>query len=684
MNLLLTKVFGRRNQRATTSVNRDCCPAPLRRRFATFCLSERLFATALPPDVRRRLCLAVTRHYHLGLRPWFALRASPDLIFQCVVGAKPEPAAQPELGPTVTARQSRRLTSSGKAVNYELLFGCESVALRLCGGNSIRVTASLFFLLVASFSLVHSQTTSDDRLIQPPRKGLVPLHFPDLTKLEEGVREHIAKLQDSLAVIVKDPKTSDATLSDAYGNLGRVYHAYSLTAPAWFSYFNANRLSPTDFRWVYLLAKLDQQEGRFGEAISKFRIARTLKPDYVAVPVNLGNINLELSQLDEAVESFNAALQIDPNNPAAHYGLGQVLMSSRNYAGAVVHFQKTLRQVPGANRVHYALAMAYRGLGDADKAKAHLTRQGTVGVRVSDPLVDALQDLIVGERVYLSRGKLALEAKRYTEAVVEFRKAVAAKPESVTARVNLGAALTQVGDLKGAMEQFEEALRIEPGKANAHYNLAVLLAGQNKHEQAIDHLRAALSVDQNDLSARVLLAQELLRSEHFAEALTEFTRVVQADPNNEAALVEQVRLLYRAGQFKQALQLAEKGHAQHPQKGRTAVMLSYLLSTSPELELRSGVRALGLAQLIYNASGAAQHGVLIGMALAELGRCSEAADWQRRLILAAERAGNTDLLAKLRAGLKLYEDVKSCRPPLKSHSLDCSFEKRTHEQQRIF
>jgi len=528
--------------------------------------------------------------------------------------------------------------------------------------DSIQTAISICLVILISFNLAHSQIPSDERVIQPPRKGLVPLHLPDLAKLEEGVREQIAKLQDSLAIIVKDPKTSDVALSDAYGKLAQLYHAYSLSSPARDSYFNANRLSPTDFRWLYLLAKLDQQDGRFDEAIRKFRIARTLRPDYVAVPVNLGNIFLELNQLDEAVESINAALQIDPNNPAAHYGLGQVSISKHSYSQAVDHFEKTLAQVPGANRVHYSLAMAYRGLGNAEKAKSHLAQQGTVGVRVSDPLVEALQDLIVGERVYLSRGKLAFEAKRYTEAVVEFRKAVDAMPESVIARVNLGAALTQVGDLKGAVEQFEEALRIEPGKANAHYNLAVLLARQNKHEQAIEHLRAALRADQNDLSARVLLAQELLRSEHFEEALTEFSRVVQADPDNEAALFEQVRLLYRTGQFKQALQVIETGHTQYPQKWRIALIWSYLLTTTPELELRNGARALDLAQAIYKTTGSVRHGVLIGMALAELGRCSEAAEWQRRLIIGAERLGNIDLLPKLRAGLTVYEDVKSCRP----------------------
>ena len=584
---------------------------------------------------------------------------------------------------------------------------------RLCSRNSIQIATSICLLTFSSFTLVYSQTkwcpklnsfsvqppcplclcggfcgrfdnhgdtedtevaqrkpeagqhpktTSDTLVLQPPRKGLVPLRFPDLIDLEESVRDQLAKLQDSLVVIAKDPKVSDATLSDAYGKLAQVYQAYSLTAAAWESYLNANQLAPADFRWIYLLAKLDQQQGRFDEAIIKFRNARTLKPVYVAVPVNLGNIFLELNRLDEASDSFKAALQIDPNNPAAHYGLGQVAMSRRDYATAVGHFEKTLQQVPGANRVHYSLAMAYRGLGDAEKVKAHLSLQGVVGVRVLDPLLDSLQDLIEGERVYLSRGKLAFEAKRYTEAVIEFRKAVAAKPQSVAARINLGAALTQTGDVKGAVDQFEEALRIEPGKANAHYNLAVIFAGQNQHEKAIDHLRAALTADQNDLSARVLLAQELVKSEHLDEALTEFSRVVQADSNNEAATIEQVRLLYRTSNFKQALQITEKAHGQYPQKGRTAVMLSYLLSTSPDLASRDGARALELAQSIYKATGAVHHGALIAMALAELGRCSEAVEWQRRLIL-AEESGNAEQLARLREGLKLYQDVKSCRPP---------------------
>lgn len=367
---------------------------------------------------------------------------------------------------------------------------------------------------------------------QSSRKDLVAVRSPDLTNLEESVRKQITELQNSLAAIAKNPATSETALSEAYGKLGQIYHAYSLISSAYDCYLNASILAPKDFRWTYLVAKLDTREGRFEDAIRRYRIARALRPDYVAVPVNLGNIFLELNRLEEARASFNDALEIDKNNPAAHYGLGQVALSSRSYAEAIRHFDATLAQAPSANRVHYSLAMAYRGLGDAEKVKAHLAQQGSVGVRVSDPLVDGLQDLIEGERVHLARGKLAFEARRFAEAAVEFRKAVAASPNNVAARINLGATLSQLGDVQGATEQFEEAIRIEPRSVNAHYNLAILLAEQNQHEKAIAHLQSALAVEPNDTSVQFLLGSELVKAGRCREAAKLRANVEQCRPKD--------------------------------------------------------------------------------------------------------------------------------------------------------
>jgi tetratricopeptide (TPR) repeat protein len=415
------------------------------------------------------------------------------------------------------------------------------------------------------------------------------VHWPDLSQLETDVREQIKSHQDALIATVKDPKSTETKLSAAYGDLGAVYHAYSLTPSARECYLNANKLAPNDFRWIYLLAKLDQLEGRVDDAIRRYQMVASLQPEFVAVLVNLGNIYLELDRLEEAKRSFSSALQKQPNNPAAHYGLGQAALSKRSYAEAVEQFERALALAPDANRIHYALAMAYRGLRNSEKAKFHLAQQGPVGVRAADPLMDRLQALVQGARVHLVRGKIALEARRYEEAASEFRKAIAAQPDSVPAHINLGAALTQSGDLKGAAEQFEKALVIDPNNLTAHYNLAVLLANEGQHDRAITHLQKVSILNPNDFGARFFLVQQLLHANRADEALK-------------------------------------------------------------------------VAESLYSKTGSLQHGALVGLALAKLGRCDEAATLQRKLIATAVEQRNEDLLVKLKADLQRYENIQSCRP----------------------
>ncbi|HSE21944.1 MAG TPA: tetratricopeptide repeat protein [Pyrinomonadaceae bacterium] len=480
--------------------------------------------------------------------------------------------------------------------------------------------------------------------------------------METEVRTQIKSQQDVLIATAKDANSSEDELSIAYGMLGEIYHAYSLNAPAAECYLNASRLAPTDFRWVYLLAKLDHQQGHAEEALRGYQVATSLQPSFVTAQLNLGNLYLELDRLDEAKATFALVVQKEPNNASAHYGLGQIALSKRNYAAAVEHFEKALELVPGANRIHYPLALAYRGLRNTEKAEAHLAQQGTVGLRVADPLLDRLAELVQGARVHMIRGKLALEAKRYVEAAGEFRKAIEAQPESVPAYVNLGTTLTQLGELKEAAAQFDKALRLEPSNLTAHFNLAILLANDNQHEQAVAHLHAVLTTNPNDLDARMFLARELEKVGLVDEALREYSRLAEADANNEVAVIKRAELLQSKGESKQALDGLEKAFTQYPQKVNTAVMLIYALAASPQLNLRDGPRALKLAQTLYSTTPTLQHGSLLVLAFAESGQCDEAAEWQRRLITEAIKGRDEQLVEKLKAELARYVNVKSCRP----------------------
>jgi tetratricopeptide (TPR) repeat protein len=425
---------------------------------------------------------------------------------------------------------------------------------------------------------------------------------------------------------------------------------------------NATRLASREFRWNYLLAKVQQLQGHADAAIRSYQVATALQLAYVPAHINLGNLYLELNRLEEAKARFGLALQKEPNNAAAHYGLGQVALSQRNYAEAVQHLQRALELVPGANRIHYPLALAYRGLGNVEKARAHLAQQGTVGVRIADPFVDRLAELVAGARVHMIRGKSAIESRRYEEAAGEFREAIERQPDNVAAYVNLGGVLTQLGDVRGATEQFDKALQLDARNLTAHFNLAILSAKENNHAKAIEHLRVVLTENASDSGARMFLARELSKANRVDEAIVEYSKLVSADLNNEVAVLERVQVLQRKGEYKAALAGLERAHNTYPQKSNTAALLAYLLATSPDTSLRDGTRARKLAQDLYSSDASLQNGTLLVLALAELGRCTEAAQWQRKLINEFSKTGDQELIGKLKTELTKYENVKSCRP----------------------
>lgn len=523
------------------------------------------------------------------------------------------------------------------------------------------IKTAVCLALVAARILAQSE--GEAGLEPPPGRGLVAVHLPDTGGMEAEVREHVATAQRALSAAIKGAGARPAAeLAEAYGTAGGVYHAYALTAPAKECYLNASRLAPEDFRWAYLLGKLLQQEGSAEEALARYGAARKLRPDYVPVFVSLGDVYLELNRLDEAEASYTAALAANEKNAAALYGLGQAALSRRSYERAARYFEKALALAPEANRLHYALAMAYRGLGQTEKARAELALSGTVGVRAADPLVDGLRELVKGARLHLIRGRAALDARRFADAADEFRKAVAAEPGSVPAHFNLGAALSQLGDPGGAVEQFEKTLQLDPAHANAHYNLGLLLARQNQHERAVRHLREAVKASPADTGARLLLAQSLVKLGHTEEAQVELARVAEADPDNEQALLAGVEILLAKKEYGRALEALERGHARSPQRGLTTATLAYLLAASPRKELRDGRRALELARAAWDATGAAQHGALVALALAELGRCDEAADWARKMVARAAEEKNPGLAEKLKAELGRYETARPCRP----------------------
>ena len=505
---------------------------------------------------------------------------------------------------------------------------------------------------------------SSNKSIVSPKTGLRPILLPQLDRLEKSVAKQIKSFQQDFSnSIAKGRLVSDVDLMESYGILGQLYHAYELTESAESCYLNALSLAPSDYRWLHLLAVLYQQLGNLEQAEHYFKTVREINFKYVAAAVHLGSVYLQLNRLEEARKEFQAALSTDSTCAAAHNGLGQAALTERKFSEAINHFEMALKRVPAANRIHYSLALAYRGLGNLEKAESYLRQRGTVGVRPVDPLVDALKNLIQGERVHLIQGRMALSARRFEDAAIAFAKAVDAKPASVRARVNLGVCLAQLGETDKSIGQFHAALKYDPENQNARFNLGAQLVIKKEYAQAIKHFQAVLRADSTDLETTRELAKALRRTGRDDQAMDYLSKANKHAPADELTMLDLCDLLIKHQRYKEALALLDRANRLAPDRGLTAHDLARLLAVCQDTTLRDGERALNLATMVYNAQKTTTHAETLAFALAEVGRCDEAANLQKQLVAMAGELNNDALLSRLKKDLTRYEKGKPCRPP---------------------
>jgi tetratricopeptide (TPR) repeat protein len=445
--------------------------------------------------------------------------------------------------------------------------------------------------LVALHLPARAQEPARADLLPPARSGLAALPLPALDALEPAVASQLREARQTFERAASGARTQD--LAEAYGTMGRLYHAYEFFDAAEPAYANAARLAPGDARWPHLLGYLYQQAGRLEESAERFLEARRRQPDDRATAMRLGDVYVGLNRLREAREQFEDALAAFP--AAARNGLGEVALREGRFKDAAGHFEAALARVPQALSIHYSLAMAYRGLGQLEKARAHLQQRGPGGVNAADPLVDGLHALVRGERLLVIQGSRAYAAGRFAEAARSFERALDAAPASVPARVNLASALLQLGDVSRAIAALQDAYARAPGDV-------------------------------------------------------------------EATLISVTLLLSERERYGDAIALLDGAERHAPGRPATATTLARLLSSSPDLALRDGRKALDLALRVYETRSGAADSETVALALAELGRCPEALDWMRRAVASAEQAGDAMESARLRAQVPRFE-AASCRAP---------------------
>ena len=240
--------------------------------------------------------------------------------------------------------------------------------------------------------------------------------------------------------------------------------------------------------------------------------------------------------------------------------------------------------------------------------------------------------------------------------------ALAVTRNNAVAHNNIGALFFERGKLDEAIHHYQAALKISPGSdAPNHLSSAIIenslgnaFARKGDLDRAADHYQRALQLKPTFADAGSNLAAMRYRKGDLAGAIAAYENVVSLPPEDSGSHQRLAGMLTKAhrpreaiAQYRRALELA-------PDSLESINSLAWILATTSDPQLRSGLDALELAQCANQLTHGQDPFVLrsLAAALAASGRPAEAAATAERALELAR--DNHKLGNALEADLKLY------------------------------
>ncbi len=203
-------------------------------------------------------------------------------------------------------------------------------------------------------------------------------------------------------------------------------------------YEHARQLDPKDVRTLGNLGEWHLARNAFAEALTWLDTALALDPHYYEVRVNRVAALTELRQLKLALAEAERLVQDYPTRPEPYGNLGNALFANGKLKEAIVQYQKAVDIRP-------------------DYAEAHFSLVALQGFSGHQELVVDYLERCIAEKGETNQRMILLavahkECGNLEKAIALSRRAIAAYPEDLRAKVNLAGCLSDMGSPKMALD----------------------------------------------------------------------------------------------------------------------------------------------------------------------------------------------------------------------------------------
>lgn len=290
-----------------------------------------------------------------------------------------------------------------------------------------------------------------------------------------------------------------------------------------------------------------------------------------------GTVKLDKNNLVDALANYRQALDIEPDNVEYKLAIAEVLTEMNR-------FEESNRMLftlfnEGECRIsecYFGMGCNFLGLQDFEYAKDSLESYIQL-----DPEGDFIEDVydmldILNDNLLLSEaleaedendsqalqsaqmGKAMLERNDIKGAIEQLEKAIANHPEIHFVRNNLALAYFCDHEYERAMEQVHTILMNDPSNIQAHCNLAIFCNAVDDKPAVEQELEFITSRQTDDIDDMHRMAVTLMELNRFEQARVYLKRLFQLLPYDSGIIHRLGVCDYKLGKYRQALNLYDR------------------------------------------------------------------------------------------------------------------------------
>lgn len=355
-------------------------------------------------------------------------------------------------------------------------------------------------------------------------------------------------------------------------------------------------------------------------------------------------------EADDQIADYSKAAELDPKNADAWRARGLSHLTKGENEKAAADFQKMVEADDDNVQNITLLVDTLTTLKKYDEA-----------TKLVEKLIETNPKASLG---YTARARLRSLQGKDDEALEDLNKALELSPTDVAALLMRARHHYTKKETEKAKADVDRALEIRPGLVQAIMMQAVLAAEQGDMKQAIENMQLLVNADPANPEWKLQLAQFLSADKRPRKAIETVNEVLEDDKENSVALRIRGDAYLSIGKHKEAVADLEAALKNDPKNSGILNNLAWVLSTSPDDDVRDGKRAVELATKACEETEYKRPHILstLAAAYAETGDFETAIKWSTKAVeMSAGDEVNKEVQEQLKQELDGYKEKKPFR-----------------------